>query len=683
MKTSKKRIVSIALVISLVFCLSASAFAAETDDLKTSALTAATYAAKYSDAQSLQYAVWDGGSVKLTGHVGAYSQTENTPLTDDTLYGIGSVSKMYLTTAVMKLQEERKLQLDAPVTQYLPSFKMADERYKQITVRMLLNHSSGLMGSSMNSAMLFNDADRSATEDLLQRLSTQRLKAAPGSYSVYCNDGFTLAELVVEAVSGMSFPDYLQKELLSPASLQNTFVPGDSFDSARLAKIYSGSDTRALPQDCLGTVGTGGIYATASDLASFGGALTTTVLLGQATLNAMANPEYKRGIWPADDLDALSYGLGWDSVKTYPFCQSGIEALVKGGDTSYYHAGLVVIPEYHLAAAVVSSGGASTFNEMAAIRMLISALAGKGVSVDESIPTLPSAQAATMPEAQKQNAGYYDATTQQMKVDITSDGKLNIQSMTYPNAPAQTFIYCSDGSFRDATGKAMLKFVSEKNGETYLYQKTLTPVSGLGVLPSSNYAAMKIKDSTASQNAQTAWSSLLSKSFLPMNEKYTSEVYLALASASGENPKLIPGYFGSDRIIDENTALYELQIPGSAGRDGRDETLYQKNGVTWFTIGSSIYMSVDGVKDIFTGGGSSCTTIQSDGYAHWYLVGEAAGETMEITLPENGGFYVYDANGKITASSSLWGDTKAVLPKGGVVVFAGNVGAQFNLQFTA
>lgn len=76
------------------------------------------------------------------GTTGVYSKTENRALTDDDLYGIGSISKTYTAAAMMKLVEQGKVDLDEPVTAYLPDFTMADPRYTQITVRMLLNHSS-------------------------------------------------------------------------------------------------------------------------------------------------------------------------------------------------------------------------------------------------------------------------------------------------------------------------------------------------------------------------------------------------------------------------------------------------------------------------------------------------------------------------------------------------------------
>lgn len=173
---------------------------------------------------------------------GVYSKTENRLLTDDILYGIGSISKTFTAAAMMKLVEQGKVDLDQPVTTYLPDFKMADPRYRDITVRMLLNHSSGLMGGTTVNGFLLNDPTESdATANLLQRLSTQTLQAAPGAYSVYSNDSFTLAELVIERVSGMSYTEFIHQYLISPLGLSNVKTPRDSFDQTQLAKAYLAS----------------------------------------------------------------------------------------------------------------------------------------------------------------------------------------------------------------------------------------------------------------------------------------------------------------------------------------------------------------------------------------------------------------------------------------------------------
>ncbi|MHA5220237.1 serine hydrolase domain-containing protein [Dysosmobacter sp. Phy] len=669
------------LALTLALSLTVSAAAEETADPVEEAIAAA---ATFGGAISIQYALWQDGAVTDTGASGVYSKTENRALTEDILYGIGSVSKIYTTVAVMQLAEQGKVSLDAPVTRYLKDFRMADSRYKDITVRMLLNHSSGIMGTGLAGAILFDDADPSATDGLLEALSTQRLIADPGAYSVYCNDGFTLAELVVEAVSGMDFMDYVDRYILDPIGLDDTYAPGGDFDTARLAKTYSGSSTEALPVDSLNAIGAGGLYATASDLASFGGALTGTKLLKESSLEAMAYPEYSRGIWPDDTLDTLAYGLGWDNVEWFPFCQSDITALTKGGDTLRYHAALVVLPEYDMAAAVVTSGGTSTYNQLAATQILAAALAEEGVSVDQTIPALPEAEPAPLPAELKQYAGYYGSTSLQYHIELADDGTLTMTCPTYPTmVPAQTFTYCADGTFRDATGTAALSFVKEDNGEIYLYQKAVSALPGLGALPVSNYAAVKLPDNAVTEEVQALWDQVLTMSILPMTEKYSSQVYLSLSETAAEASAPIPGYLGPDRIADETSALFAVALPGVGGRDGMDYTRQVRDGVTWLTVRGSVYMEASGAPQLFTGSGWAYSTIQPDGYARWYQVGSAAGKTMTVQGPEDAGFWVYDASGKVAASSVL-GDTGAVtLPEGGMVVFAGEAGARFHLRFAA
>ena len=115
------------------------------------------------------------------------SEGESAASTGDTdtdhIYGVGSVSKVYVTTAVMQLVEQGKVDLDLPVTEYIDDFTMADERYKDITVRMLMNHSSGLAGTSVKNFFLYGDNDYVATDSVLKNLKTQSLKADPGEYA--------------------------------------------------------------------------------------------------------------------------------------------------------------------------------------------------------------------------------------------------------------------------------------------------------------------------------------------------------------------------------------------------------------------------------------------------------------------------------------------------------------------
>jgi len=686
-KTHTLSALLLALALSLSLVLPVSAAQDGGTALDKAARTSVASAMSYGQATQASWAVWQDGNIVSSGSQRATGGGGSAALEEEGgVYGIGSVSKIFTTVAVMQLAESGKLDLDQPVVKYLPDFKMADPRYKDITVRMLLNHSSGLMGSSFGSGMLFDDPSPAATRELLDRLATQRLKADPGAFSVYCNDGFTLAELVVEAVTGMKFQDYLQASIFEKAGLEETYLPGDTFEDRRV-DIYQPGDERPLPKDCLGVLGAGGLYATAEDLASFGGALTKQTLLKKSSLNAMAAPEYAKGLWPGEEPDALAFGLGWDNVEWYPFALNDIPALVKGGDTQYYHAGLVVLPEHKLAAAVLSAGGVSTYNEMAASQMLITALGQKDIEVVELRLRLPAAKKAAMPAELLDSAGYYGSLSL-YQVDLDEDGTLTMRYPAMPEVPALSFSYYDDGSFRDEKGTSALRLVKEDNGETYLYQWTFTDLPELGGLPGSNYAAMKLPENQVDPALQAQWESIMGGAVLPMNERYSSQLYASLGALLQVEPGAVkgaPGYIGSMRIEDGTHLRYAVQIPGNAGRDGSDiEIRRDGKGALWFyQSNGGVYMDLNAVPVLSTGtGGKTACTIQPDGYARWYKIGDNAdGKTLTVQMPENAGFWAYDAKGTLVASSVLWGDESAKLFRNGMIVFAGDPGARFELSF--
>ncbi len=704
----KKRLAALGLALTMAVSLAVPAMAAEAKYgslpavRQKAAETAVGYARQYGGAIGSTWALWDNGVTYGGGETigtpaslkDAQSSLPMLSAVGGGLYGIGSVSKMYTTAAVMKLVEAGKVKLDSPVTAYLKDFKMADSRYTKITVRMLLNHSSGLMGTSSTNAFLFNDDDQQATDELLERLSTQHLKAAPGAFSAYCNDGFTLAQLVVEAVSGKKLIDYIRQDLL-PKDFNHRDI---MYENLRMEQVYAPSDgirgmaalsctndaaQRLLPTDCLGIVGAGGLYTSAENLAAFGGGLTGTELLSEASTAAMASPEYDRGIWPDEPLGMVSYGLGWDAVEFWPFEQNGIQCLVKGGDTLRYHAALLVLPEYNMAAAVLTSGGVSVYNELAAAQMLADALEAKGVKLDRSEPALPTASPATMPASLVGESGYYGTTTQQLKVTISADGKLTLHQMSMAGIPDQTLTYYSDGSFRDSTGAAAVKLVKESNGSTYFYQRSYAPLPNLGVLSTSDYLLVKMPENKVSAETQAAWDKLATVSAVPLAEKYSSQLYLALSDASSAaqvtsaltvGVEYVPGYVGGERIVSPTELLYDLPIGRDAGTVTVDGNLLWINGAP--------YQTENSLKNISTKSGAY-STIQSTGYARWYKVGAAAGKTMAVTFPEDAGFYVYNGDGTLAASSLLWGDTSVKLPEGGMIVFAGDSGARFQINFAS
>ncbi|MBU7321136.1 serine hydrolase domain-containing protein, partial [Paenibacillus oleatilyticus] len=144
-------------------------------------------------------------------NAGVKDKASKAPITKDTMFGIGSISKMHVSAATMILADANKIDIDKPLTTYIKDFKMADERYKKITPRMLMNHASGLYGSHFPNSTLLDDNDTKLHDELLIKLQSEHLNANPGEFSVYCNDGFGLLEIMIERVSGMSYTEFLAK----------------------------------------------------------------------------------------------------------------------------------------------------------------------------------------------------------------------------------------------------------------------------------------------------------------------------------------------------------------------------------------------------------------------------------------------------------------------------------------
>ncbi|MGO4729298.1 serine hydrolase domain-containing protein [Paenibacillus sp. 2KB_22] len=633
---------------------------------------------------SVQYALIDAGEIVVSGQTGKNDINNKVPLTSNTIYGIGSASKMVLTTAVMKLVDEGKIDLDKPVVNYIPDFKMKDNRYKQITTRMLLNHSSGLLGSSGSNATLYGDNDTYSHDTFLDQLALQNLKADPGEYSVYCNDGFTLAEILVERVSGMGFTAFIHKYITEPLDMKHTKTPQDVVDTAAMAGIYSPLVEGQLPQENYNIIATGGIYSTAEDLVKFSQIFTGEVegILSSKSVEAMAQEEYKRGMWPEDSDTSISYGLGWDSVNLYPFSEYGIKAVTKGGDTISYHSSLIVLPEYNLAAAVTSSGGTSAKDQFIASELLLSALEEKGI-ITERKPekSFGVPVKSDIPKEISTYAGIYGGNNSVKKIEMNHAGQMTVSTLTAPSNPAQEYTYTTDGTFVNDEGTEKLKFVTEKNGRTYLWSRSYISLPGLGQLAFSEYTAEKLEANELSQDVIASWEQREGKRYYVVNQKYTSTVYLHSSSILPiYTSKETPGYVSNNKIIGANEAVTELQIPGMAGRDTKEIYFAEKNGVEYITAVGSIYASEELVQPLYSGK-QSVTTIQADGYAKWFSIPSTVnGKVMNVKLPSNGAFAVYDQKGICINHTVVSGKNEVVLPENGRIVFAGDVGSTFEIS---
>lgn len=628
---------------------------------------------------------------------------------EDKLYGIGSVSKVYTAAAVMKLVDEGKINLDAPVVKYIPEFKMADERYKNITVRMLLNHSSGINGGTLCNAMLLGDNSTYNHDNLLENLKDQKLKAAPGEYSVYCNDGFTLAEMVVERVSGMSFTEFLQKELELPLGLSNTKTPQDKVDEDKFEKIYFNKSSLELPRDCANVIGSGGIYSTAEDMCNFSKIFMTSnnECLSEASKKAMANPEADKDAFGVTNGDSVfKYGLGWDSVNTYPFNKYNIKALSKGGDTNYFHGNLTVLPDNNMSAAVLSSGGSSGFDQLVAQELLEAVLEEEGV-INETSEYEPVTGHVNenIPEEIKKNAGVYSGNGM-MKVSFSDDNKLLISTVDEEINVTHEYVYTDEGYFistngnyisedgmvsaqNGSIGSTKLYFKKEINGKTYIYIQNYESQPGLSHTALAVPYAEKVEENPVSSKVMEAWKNRDNKKYYLTSEKYTSSLYL-LKSRIGikiDLSETMNGYlknsglFKNSKLVNENYSEDFVKIPGMVGRDTNDFSFYKKDNVEYLKLPTmkQQFICEDAIENI----NLSNEKIEiDDNNAKWFKINkEDEGKVLNIKIEGKGSYTIYDKYDNCVDSSWIKNKAnKVLLPKEGKIVFVGEKGAVFKLN---
>ena len=631
---------------------------------------------------SIQYAMMDSGEIVESGVGGVYSKQENRLLTTENLFGIGSTSKMFTTAAMMRLADQGKVDLGCPVTDYIPEFTMADARYKDITVRMLLNHSSGLMGSTYGNGFLFDDADTQAHDTLLADLATQTLKADPGAFSVYCNDGFTLAEIVIERVSGMSFTDFIHQEITGPLGMAHTKTMQDDFDRSSIVRTYNPSaPEQETPTDAVNIIGTGGVYATAEDLCRFAQIFTGEAdILTDAAREATFHREYADGQWLDVESNVVGYGLGWDSVDLYPFNLYGIQAVTKGGDTLLMHNSLIVLPEYGLSAAVSSSGGSSSYCQMLATSLLLDQLEQKGV-ITERLSALDSftpAEQTALDADMKQYEGLYGDSTSLMRLTMDDAGTLTLTN-AYAPTQAQTYLYCGDGLFKHETGALELRFI-EQNGRTYLTYRGYSAIDGLCDVVSETYYLEKLPENAVTDEMQAAWAAREGKAYVSVTDKASSQLYMSGLPMLGIGT--VDGYLLSNPLTSGSRADVAIQIPMMGGRDTSPFVFETIDGAEYVHYTDGLYMDISAVPDIYTGT-QSHLTIQPNGYNRWYNLPEVLdGKTMSIQGSESTGFVVFNAAGQTVNQSAVTGDTQVILPGGGAIVFCGDAGDRINLTIS-
>lgn len=271
----------------------------------------------------------------------------NVPATSETLYRLASISKPLTATAAMQLWERGKLDLDAPVQKYCPSFPQKDT---PITTRELLGHLAGIRHyhpDSANDPELYNVQHfDNPIEGGLKFFENDPLLSKPGSQFHYSTHGYTVVGCAIQGASSESYVDYVRQNVLQPAGMTHTQVDDRYVIISHRTRFYQKNNAgKVVNADFLDSsykIPGGGWLSSAEDMAQFEVAILNDRLMRRATRDLMWTP-----LRPSDGSED-SYALGWGTLR-----EGNLAEIAHSGGQQGTSTSIVLAPEQKAAVVVL------------------------------------------------------------------------------------------------------------------------------------------------------------------------------------------------------------------------------------------------------------------------------------------------------------------------------------------
>ena len=364
---------------------------------------------------ALSIALVDDQSVVWARGFGFADAAKKVPATAETVYRVGSVSKLFTDLAVMQLVEQGKLDLDAPVTDYLPDFKPKDPFGKKLTLRQMMAHRSGLLREPPVGSY-FDPTDPPLAK-MVASLNQTALVYPPGERTKYSNAAIATVGYVLEKTQQRPFAKLAQERVLAPLGMKrSSFEPVPELMKNRAAALmwtYQGREFPA-PTFELGMAPAGCMVSTVTDLARFLSVLFADgkgpngTIAKPETLRQMLTPQYpKKG--------EREFGLGF-ALSTF----EGRKRIGHGGAIYGFSTELAALPDERLGVVVISardiSNAVTTHIADEALRQMLAVKAGKPLPKIERTSPIPPAEA-------KKLAGHYQSGDRAFDL-IESAGRL-------------------------------------------------------------------------------------------------------------------------------------------------------------------------------------------------------------------------------------------------------------------
>ena len=300
-------------------------------------------------------------------HLKAFGVADATgrPVTPQSPFFTGSTGKSFTALAIMQLVEAGKIELSAPVQTYLPWFRVADaDASKVITVRQLLNMNSGIPQSIGQEQIANFDLSDSAIENNVRALANVDLNAAPGERYEYSNANYVTLGMIIQAVSGQSYEEYIVEHIFKPLDMQNSFTSKSEAQKNGLVVGYQKWFGIPIASPNLpfsrGSLPAGQLNISMEDFGHYliaqlnDGSYQSVSVLSPTGIATLHHPDV-----PMSDSTHF-YGMGWE-VQHF----QDVEVIRHNGQVPGYTTDMFLVPQKHIAIAM----SINTYSPMLGVRV--------------------------------------------------------------------------------------------------------------------------------------------------------------------------------------------------------------------------------------------------------------------------------------------------------------------------
>ncbi|TNE70678.1 class A beta-lactamase-related serine hydrolase [bacterium] len=379
-------------------------------------------------------AVQQGDSIIYTRQLGFKNTTTHERPDSETRFHIGSITKTFTSTLVLKAIEQGKLSLDTPLSKFYPKIANADS----ITIKMLLTHRSGIQDFTNKPEYETWYTQKKSQKELEEIITKGGSDFNPNSKMSYSNSNYLLLTFIVEKVMKSTYAKLLDQYIIKPAGLTRTVYQGEIKDSQNDAHSYKYENDNWVKEketDLSIPLGAGSIRSTPSDLTKFYRALFTGKLLTEDSINKLKNDGNRIGlgvfIFPFNDKISYGHNGGIDGFNSMASYFEGTE----------------------IAFAITSNGTKYSLNNVAI------AVLSETFGTDYEIPVFKNIKLTS--EELDVYLGVYASTTFPLKITVTKEGN---QLFGQPDGqPKSPFSSIDVHTFEFEQAGVVLKFNPETN----------------------------------------------------------------------------------------------------------------------------------------------------------------------------------------------------------------------------